>query len=382
MGKKKSILEQHIAVFGESGSGKTVLVSSFYGAAQEAIFRKNSLFHIVARDLGQGSSLNRNYLGMRDENVTPHTTQFAATSYDFSITLRKASGAKTSPFDAARLVWHDYPGDWFEKSVTGEEAMRRVSTFRQLLESDIAILLVDGQRLLDNKGQEDRYLKSLFSNFANGLVSLREDVLVDGNKLVQFPRIWVLALSKADLHPELDTYMFRDLLDLHAADDIDELRKVIESFVESPKAMSVGDDFLLLSSAKFETGRIEVKERVGVDLVLPLATILPLERHAAWAKIKGIPADLAAQLLDPAAQLLAAAIAGKKLVKLPGPLALVAGFIGNAGIDVAVEMAGEKLQAVKAQALSDENFITAVLTQFKEDLELAEKNDVFMRSLL
>jgi ABC-type dipeptide/oligopeptide/nickel transport system ATPase component len=28
-------LEQHIAVFGESGSGKTVMVSSFYGATQE-----------------------------------------------------------------------------------------------------------------------------------------------------------------------------------------------------------------------------------------------------------------------------------------------------------------------------------------------------------
>jgi ABC-type dipeptide/oligopeptide/nickel transport system ATPase component len=30
--------EQHIAVFGESGSGKTVLVSSFYGAAREQQF--------------------------------------------------------------------------------------------------------------------------------------------------------------------------------------------------------------------------------------------------------------------------------------------------------------------------------------------------------
>ncbi len=35
MQEKKSALEQHIAVFGESGSGKTVLVSSFYGAAQD-----------------------------------------------------------------------------------------------------------------------------------------------------------------------------------------------------------------------------------------------------------------------------------------------------------------------------------------------------------
>ena len=31
--------EQHIALFGESGSGKTVLLSSFYGAAQDATGR-------------------------------------------------------------------------------------------------------------------------------------------------------------------------------------------------------------------------------------------------------------------------------------------------------------------------------------------------------
>jgi ABC-type lipoprotein export system ATPase subunit len=30
----KRALEQHIAVFGESGSGKTVMLSSFYGATQ------------------------------------------------------------------------------------------------------------------------------------------------------------------------------------------------------------------------------------------------------------------------------------------------------------------------------------------------------------
>lgn len=33
--KLNRVLEQHVAVFGESGSGKTVLVSSFHGATQE-----------------------------------------------------------------------------------------------------------------------------------------------------------------------------------------------------------------------------------------------------------------------------------------------------------------------------------------------------------
>jgi len=50
-------LEQHIAVFGESGSGKTVMVSSFYGATQEPQYLKKSLIYIVADDFGQGNRL-------------------------------------------------------------------------------------------------------------------------------------------------------------------------------------------------------------------------------------------------------------------------------------------------------------------------------------
>ena len=60
------MLEQHIAVFGESGSGKTVLVSSFYGATQEPEFWNSSLFNVTADDTGQGHQLHANYLGMKD----------------------------------------------------------------------------------------------------------------------------------------------------------------------------------------------------------------------------------------------------------------------------------------------------------------------------
>src|SRR5687768_13609386 len=64
-------LEQHIAVFGESGSGKTVMLSSFYGATQEPQFLKSSLFYVVADDIEQGHRLHRNYLGMRDSARRP-----------------------------------------------------------------------------------------------------------------------------------------------------------------------------------------------------------------------------------------------------------------------------------------------------------------------
>src|SRR3954449_10456152 len=179
------VLEQHIAVFGESGSGKTVMLSSFYGSEQEPQNIKKGAFNLVAENAGQGTHLHQNYLGMKNSAKVPDATKFAATSYRFLLKFKgetEAKPLKAKPFDALRLVWHDYPGEWFEQDVSGsEEAQRRVTTFQSLLGSDVAILLVDGQKLLDNAGEEGRYLKSLLGSFRSGLLRL-EDQLLEGSK--------------------------------------------------------------------------------------------------------------------------------------------------------------------------------------------------------
>lgn len=236
--------EQHIAVFGESGSGKTVLVSSFFGPTQEGSY-SNDLWNLIADDTSQGNRLYQNYLGMRDRARAPATTKFAATTYYFTVKLRGGDNAAANkrPFDALRLAWHDYPGEWFEESPSSEEeAKRRIDTFRSLLTSDV-VLLVDGQKLLDYAGEEERYLKSLLTNFRQGLLRLKDDLLGEEKRLVEFPRIWIIALSKADLFPDWDVYSFRDLVIEKAASSIDDLRSALREFVETPDALSVGEDF-------------------------------------------------------------------------------------------------------------------------------------------
>ena len=381
-------LEQHIAVFGESGSGKTVLLSSFYGATQEPHYLQRSLYNIVADDIGQGSRLHRNYLGMRDSGRPPEATRFAGIPYSFSIKLKDEADPKAMkrrPFDALRLIWHDYPGEWFDQDVSGpEEAERRMDTFRSLLSSDVAFLLVDGQRLLDNAGEEERYLKSLFGNLRNSLLTLREGLLVKGNPLVDFPRIWIVALSKADLLPNMTVWQFRDLLIEKACDEMQELRQVIGGLIASSEALSVGEDYLLLSSARFEPGRIDVTNRIGLELILPIAAMLPFERHARWSKAIQLPGKVAESLLGAAGALLATALVGRKIAKpaAVGPAKLIAAAIAGADVlNTAVNLAGDKLKAINAEAIAKHDTLRATLTQFKLALEHGENRQVLLRSL-
>jgi hypothetical protein len=374
-------LEQHIAVFGESGSGKTVLVSSFYGATQEPQYLKDSLFHVVADDVGQGSRLHRNYLGMKSSARVPIQTLFTATPYAFSVKLKAGSdpeAAKGRPFNALRLVWHDYPGEWFEQDVGGaEEAQRRIDTFRSLLRSDVALLLVDAQRMLDNAGEEERYLKSLFANLRNGLLSVREGLLDDGEPLVEFPRIWVLALSKSDLLPDVDVFAFRDLLIEKASDEIDELRTVISGLVQASDALSVGEDFALLSSAKFEAGKIEVTERIGLDLILPLAAMLPIERHIDWTQTQQLPGRVAENLLSGIGPVVD--VLFERLSRLPGPLGHIFGTAGPSLQRVA-QLAGDKLKEMNDEARAKGDNLRAMLTGFRLDLERGEERRIFLSS--
>lgn len=377
MAKFPKVREQHIAVFGEAGSGKTVLVSSFFGPTQEGSYT-NDLWDLVADDAGQAGRLYKNYLGMRVKAETPLPNRFQAITYYFSVKLKggENAAAKNRPFDVLRLAWHDYPGEWFETEPSSPlERDRRIDNFRSLLRSDVAILLVDGQKLLDHRGEEHKYLKSLMFSFRHGLLQLKDDLLEDG-PIIEFPRIWILALSKADLFPDWDVDTFRDLVILNAAEDIEHFRSTVAELIDTPEALSIGEDFMLLSSAKFErkpggeqTVGIDLTHRIGLDLILPVASILPLQRRVQWHQKFDISVRVLKSLAD-GAELLAAGLAGGKFAPIEKLLARMPKADKALPIlATAAQLAGPKLKEMHEQARAQNDFLRATLTQFKRDLE-------------
>lgn len=383
---------QEIAVFGESGSGKTVLLSSFYGATQEPSFGSQNPYRVIADDTTQSTLLRQNYLRMRNEAQPPALTRFGAKPYSFTIKPQESSDpnaaktARTRSFNTLRLVWHDYPGEWFtEEPGTAEEAARRIETFANLLKSDVSLLLVDGQKLLDYAGEEEKYLKSLFWGIREGLEKLKDDILDDGVPLARFPRVWITALSKADLHPDLDVHSFQDLVIQKAAGDLAALHETVKGFVQAPEALSLAEDFMLLSSAKFEPGKIAVTERVGLDLVLPVATVLPLERVAQWVDRFDIPLKMLGGLVSRAgdiAKILTVSVAPaltKIVAKIP-KIGLVLAPVALPALTLAVSLGTDKLEQLHTQALSDKDYVTATVTQFRLDLDRGVTSDVLVKS--
>ncbi|MGN8027502.1 hypothetical protein [Microbacterium sp. 22242] len=151
----------------------------------------------------------------------------------------------------------------------------------------------------------------------------------------------------------------------------------------------MGEDFMLLSSAHFrpQEHEIEVSQRIGVDLILPVAAMLPFQRHVRWAEAKQLPPKVAENLLD-GAEALAGVLGGALVLakgRLPQPFAAVAGILGAAlGKEVvhhAVGMARAKVDEIKAEALEKHEYLTAVLAKFRTDLQDAEHEGILLQSL-
>jgi GTPase SAR1 family protein len=356
--RPRKVIEQHIAVFGETGSGKTTLLSTFYGWHQEPRFEKTKGYSLFATNTTQSNRLLSNFLKIKD-NQFPTANRFKQQSYQFNVKIRGLEGT------AATIIWHDYPGEWWTQTKEGEEQNRKIEAFRTLLQSDIAFVLCDGQRL---KNEGSPYLNLFFAQFYNEIQSVKEKIM-EGQRLTLFPRVWVICLSKADLFPDQDIYWFRDQVVKTAQDKLAQLEELIKTMIVDDSYVSIGSDFLLLSSVELDDrGNIVNPDHyIGIDLIPPISLIIPIEKRLFWLKIKSKVKDKLYLLAE-----LMRRLTTNWLKYLP--------IIGNVFMLVDDEMKtiSQKLEEIEEKAKKRGDLATAILAAFQRRLKDESADQIYI----
>ena len=120
-------------------------------------------------------------------------------------------------------------------------------------------------------------------------------------------------------------------------------------------------------------------------LILPIAGMLPLERHIRWVEHLHMGTKMVEELVDGIADLAAVFVRSPKfakLVKLLGSKGRAIALLGRgvSAISVVAKLGADQLAEMNAEALAKKDYMTAVLTGFRMDLDAAEDRRVLLRS--
>ena len=128
-------------------------------------------------------------------------------------------------------------------------------------------------------------------------------------------------------------------------------------------------------------GGLGVVAAIGLDLILPIAAILPFQRHIRWAERKLLPPRVAEGLLTDSAALAAALI---NTAKFAGAKGRLLAFVGRNAVDAtmsaAAKLGGDQLRKLNVDARNRYDHLAEVLTRFGLDLERGEDDRVLLRS--
>lgn len=247
--------ELRIALFGQSGSGKTTFLSSFYGNQQLNSFQRSRGYFLEADNISVGNQLLSRFHQMEDGNFPLGTEDFSEFKFNFKIT--------GIPKPGLQIIWYDYPGGWWERepSDSSEEKIRNEALLK-ILNSHVGIIMVDGQKYME-KGKS--YIKPLLEGFKFQISKLKASIPASDEEL-KLPKQWITAITKADLLPKEKTArVIGNEIVRDAADQLLGIADVIGS-------KEFGHQFLLISSAVGEEGKVvDAGKFVGLQLVAPLA---------------------------------------------------------------------------------------------------------------
>jgi hypothetical protein len=261
-----SIYSMKVAAFGQTRSGKTILLASLYGLMQSARYIRTNKYGLFCNNRSKSEELIKICNDLNDGLRPPASASLK--EYEFGLSVK---GINTP---AMNIIWADYPGEWWTAdSVDLDFDPDRVNLTAALLDSDAGLLMFDGEKF---KEHGEKYLISTLRSFRN-MFDIEKRRLANGEEL-SVPKAWILCLTKCDLWPE--TYSASDFYDQlrDNADIIDEIEETRDILSTNTIASSFGDQYLLLSSIKVVGNRVDTSESQGLDLIPPLLFKASLER--------------------------------------------------------------------------------------------------------
>ncbi len=95
---------------------------AFYGWHHEKHVIQQTGYTLTAVNPAEGQRLHAAYLRL-SQSLLPPATRYENRSFKFQINVR---GVR---FPAGTLVWHDYPGEWWNEEKQGEEGARKRRRF-------------------------------------------------------------------------------------------------------------------------------------------------------------------------------------------------------------------------------------------------------------
>ena len=262
MAEQSDAVELKLAFFGESGSGKTCLASSFYGHQQAGDFVAQKGYSLLAADPRDDEELLARYNLLSVERRFPDATNIPRT-YSLDLLIHEL---REQP-SALRIKWFDYPGEWWRTWPGSEEASAQDLAFNQILETHVAFVLLDGSKYRE---QGAPYVKTALSNISNQITRQRRQMGAQNLPLGDYPQEWVIALSKADLLPGLTAKAFYEDLMRSAGQELKRLMLDVDRAPANGRPLN----YMLLSSVSSANGsKVDSLDSLGLELITPVALL-------------------------------------------------------------------------------------------------------------
>lgn len=238
-------------------------MASYLGNLTSTEFRQKNGYRLWCNDSAQSIKIQSQFEGMKANGSFPESTKLVE-HFECHVDVSNEEGS------SLKIKWVDYPGNWWTEEPHTQELQKiRAKEFSYLLESQVGVLLIDGQKY---SARGMGYVKDVLRSFDSSFKKLIDDkTWIFGMMTPTLPKTWIIALSKCDTLDEgLSAENFRSALIVNCFKEILALNATIKSVVSN--------NVILFSSVKANGMKILDTAGTGLELFSAVGIAAEVDR--------------------------------------------------------------------------------------------------------